>query len=238
MAIMQKTEPIEIERSSFLRHLLKQAGAFLVGFADLSCLNLKTTDEFPFGICFYLRYEDSAVNDLPNDNKWLRMRARLHDKAKDIYGAAKEYISSQGYRYSKITSRIPSDELPDLQEELPQKTLATLSGLGWIGRSTLLVTPEYGPRVRIGTLITNMPLSVETPIVESSCGDCTACVDTCPVKAIKGKLWLSGIMRSELLDVKRCYEYLCSSKPTLGRRQTCALCLKVCPIGQNHKHDC
>lgn len=234
---MQKTGPIEIEHSSFLRQLLTEAGASLVGFAGLSCLNLKTTDEFPFGICFCLRYEDSAVNDLPNDNNWLRMRARLQDRAKDIYSGAREYIRSQGYRYGTITSNIPSDELSGLREELPQKTLATLSSLGWIGRSTLLVTPEYGPRVRIGTLITNMPLSVDRPIVESSCGDCTACVDMCPVKATRGDLWPSGIMRSRLLDAKGCHEYLWSTKPTLGRRQTCALCLKVCPVGQNHRDD-
>lgn len=237
MAIFQEIEPIETKRTSRLRYLLKEAGASLVGFANLGCLSLKMTDEFPFGICFCLRYDDSVVDDLPNDDSWLRMSAQLRDRAKDISSTAKEFISSQGYRYSTITSSISPYELPDLQEELPQKTLATLSGLGWIGNSALLVTPEHGPRVRIGTLITDMPLSAGTPIVDSSCGHCTACVDACPVKAVKGDLWSSGIMRSRLLDVKRCNEYLWSTKPTLGRKQTCAICLKVCPLGEKHKND-
>lgn len=234
ITVMQETEPIENKYTSCLRNLLRRAGANLIGFADLKQLNMRITGEFPFGICFAIRYDDSAVDDLPNDNNWLEMSAQLGEKAKNIYDTAKEFINSQGYRWRTITSRIPSDDLPALSEELPQKTLATLSGLGWIGRSTLLITQEHGPRLRIGTLITDMPLSVDKPIIESSCGDCTACVDVCPVKAIKGASWASGSLRSSLLDVKRCNQYLWSTRQTLGRKQTCAICLKVCPKGKGN----
>ena len=229
---MQETEPIENKHTSWFRNLLGKAGADLIGFADLKQLNMRITDEFPFGICFAIRYDDSAVDDLPDDNNWLKMSTQLGEKAKNIYDTAKGFIDSQGYRWRKITSSIASDDLPDLSEEIPQKTLATLSGLGWIGKSDLLITQEHGPRLRIGTLITDMPLAVDKPITESSCGDCTACVDACPVKAIKGASWASGSLRSSLLDVKRCNQHLWSTRQTLGRKQTCAICLKVCPKGK------
>ncbi len=234
MTIMQETEPIENKYASWLRNLLGRAGANLIGFADLKQLNMRITDEFPFGICFVIRYDDVAVDDLPNDNNWLKMSTQLGEKAKNIYDTAKGFISSQGYQWRTITSGIPSDDLPDLGEEIPQKTLATLSGLGWIGKSTLLITQEHGSRVRIGTLITDMPFSVDKPIIESSCGDCTACVDGCPVKAIKGASWASGSLRSSLLDVKRYNQHLWSTRQTLGRKQTCAICLKVCPKGKEN----
>ena len=217
--------------TSDLRSLLKEAGAALVGFANLTCLNMAITDEFPFGICFALWHDDAAVEILPNDDVWLRMAAQLSAVARDVYDAAKAFIDAQAFRYATISSRLPPSELPGLREELPQKTLATLSGLGWIGKSALLVTPEHGPRVRLGTLVTDMPLLVDTPTTQSGCDDCTACVDACPVNAIRGDSWTQGVGPSRLLDVDRCDHHLWSTQSTLRRRQTCALCLKVCPFG-------
>ena len=190
------------------------------------------TREYPFGICFAIRHDDAVVNELPNDEPWLQMSSSLAGKSRHIYQAAEGLLESWGYHHRRITSAIPRDDLPDLREELPQKTLATLSGLGWVGRSTLLVSPRFGPRMRLGTLLTDMPLKIDTPVVQSRCEDCRACVDACPVDAIKGNPWSQTTPRSQLLDVSRCYDYLWSTKTTLGRRQTCGICLKVCPAGQ------
>ena len=232
MAITEKVEVADPDPTSRLRQLLEEAGAALIGFADLACLEMTITGEFPFGICFALRRNARAVDDLPDDEAWLRSSAELSTKARRVYHAAKEFIHSQGYRYAKITSSVPPDKLPGMGEEVPQKTLATLSGLGWIGKSALLITPEHGPRVRIGTLVTDMPLSVDSPITQSGCGECSACVDACPVQAIRGESWSQGMKRCELLRVNKCHDHLWSTMTTLGRRQTCALCLKVCPFGK------
>lgn len=160
------------------------------------------------------------------------MSYSLTEKARRIYQVVQELLESWGYRCSRVPSTTRTDELPDPGEELPQKTLATLAGLGWIGKSTLLIVPNIGPRVRPGTLLTNMPLETNTPITQSRCGDCRACVDICPVNAIKGNLWSQSTPRSELFEVSRCYNYRWSEKATLGRRLECGLCLKVCPVGK------
>lgn len=229
---MEEEESVTRDRTSKIRGVLEAEGACCVGFADISSLRLPVTSEYPFGICFAIRHDDATVNQLPNDELWHKMSSSLTEKARHIYQAVEGLLESWGYHHSRIPSTTRVDELPDPGEELPQKTLATLSGLGWIGKSTLLIVPKFGPRVRLGTLLTDMPLKIDTPVVQSQCGDCRACVDACPVDAIKGNSWSQSTPRSELLEVARCYDYLWSAKATLGRRQTCGVCLKICPVGQ------
>ena len=232
---MAEIESISSYRTSRIRKVLEEEGACCTGFADVSRLGLPITHRYPFGICFAIRHDDEAINRLPNDESWNNMSSSLMEKARRIYQVVQELLEFWGYQYSRIPSTTRIDELPDPGEELPQKTLATLSGLGWIGRSTLLVTPTHGPRVRPGALLTDMPFEIDSPIVQSKCGNCRACVDVCPVGAIKGNLWSQTTPRNELLDVSRCYNHLWSTKATLGRRQLCGLCLKVCPVGQENR---
>ncbi len=229
---MEEKKAITRDRTSKIRDVLEAEGACCVGFADTSRLGLQVTHKHPFGVCFAIRHDDAIVNQLPGDELWQQMSSSLTDKARHMYQAVDGLLESWGYRHRRITSGIREDDFPDPGEELPQKTLATLSGLGWIGRSTLLVSPRFGPRIRFGTLLTDMPLKIDTPVVQSQCGDCRACVDACPVDAIKGNPWSQTTPRSELLDVSRCYGYLWRAKATLGRRQTCGVCLKICPVGQ------
>lgn len=54
------------------------------------------------------------------------------------------------------------------------------AGLGWIGKQTLLITPEYGPRVMLATVLTDAPFKTAKPITESRCGVCSM-----PISAIK-----------------------------------------------------
>jgi len=77
-----------------------------------------------------------------------------------------------------------------VNSRLPEKPLAALAGLGWIGRSSLLVSHAYGPACVIGALL----LPASFPIVDGdgppgsrdgSCVGCRACVDACPTGAIR-----------------------------------------------------
>ena len=67
------------------------------------------------------------------------------------------------------------------------KLAAHLAGLGWIGKSCLLVTPQVGPRVRWTSVLTDAPLAATGMPMEQQCGDCTECVDICPVQAFTGR---------------------------------------------------
>ena len=69
-------------------------------------------------------------------------------------------------------------------QPMMDKAWAARAGLGWIGKHTNLITPEYGSWVFIGELLLNIELDYETELVEDHCGSCTLCIDACPTNAI------------------------------------------------------
>ena len=103
---------------------------------------------------------------------------------------------------------------------LSHKEVARRAGLGWIGRNNLLVTPEYGSRIRLVTILTNLPLPPDHPL-EQDCGDCRKCVDLCPASAIAEE-------PSEFDHIK-CYEKLGQFKKGLNLgHYICGVCVKAC----------
>lgn len=98
---------------------------------------------------------------------------------------------------------------------LPHKKIATMSGLGWIGKNNLLVTEKYGAALSMCSVLTDMPLdTVKAEIISSRCGECNLCVKACPLQAIHGKKWELGTSRDDIVDVYQCI--------------TCLKCLAGC----------
>ncbi len=101
--------------------------------------------------------------------------------------------------------------------------VAQLAGLGVVGWHSMLITPEYGARVRLALVLTDAPLEPRTleagdiPCIE--CGG--ACIRVCPVKAI-GK--------PQKGEQYRIDKYACSTY--LEATASCSECLKVCPAGR------
>ncbi len=88
---------------------------------------------------------------------------------------------------------------------LPHKKIATMSGLGWIGKNNLLVTEKYGAAISMCSVLTDMPLNaVKSEMISGRCGECNLCVKVCPVQAIHGKKWEAGISRDDIVDVYQC----------------------------------
>jgi epoxyqueuosine reductase QueG len=82
----------------------------------------------------------------------------------------------------------------------PHKTAAASAGLGWIGKTALFVSPQFGPAVRLATVFTDLDLPVGDAIAEGRCGDCRACVDACPAGCGRDVQWRAGMARDELFD--------------------------------------
>jgi epoxyqueuosine reductase QueG len=223
--------PTAQEKSHQLKRVLLDGGAVLAGFADLRQLR-ESSEGYASGICFALPYEREGIDPLPHDDPFLAMAKRISRKASLLYDVVEQLLENWGHRHAHISSHLPADELPDLSERLPQKTVATLAGLGWIGKSTLLVSPDHGARIRLSVVVTDAVLAADRPVVRSRCGDCRMCVDACPVGAIRNRNWSQEIDRSSLIDIECCNEHLRETIETLGRKQVCGLCLKACPIGR------
>ncbi|MFH2107761.1 MAG: 4Fe-4S dicluster domain-containing protein [Chrysiogenia bacterium] len=114
----------------------------------------------------------------------------------------------------------PEDELDPVRRLglLSLKVLAKAAGLGWQGRSLLIVSPEYGPVHRWIAVLTNLDLQPGEPLA-NRCGDCTLCVDQCPYGALRLVSFADHPERREdVLDVKAC-----------RGDDNCLVCLEVCP---------
>lgn len=111
------------------------------------------------------------------------------------------------------------------------KYAAVNAGIGWIGKNGVLITKEYGPRVRLSAILLNYDLPFGGPITQSMCDDkCFLCMDACPYEAIKGIQWDINKRREELIDYQ-----LCNSKRSLylkkyNRKNACGFCMVACPL--------
>ncbi|MBT6005370.1 MAG: epoxyqueuosine reductase [Prolixibacteraceae bacterium] len=116
--------------------------------------------------------------------------------------------------------------------DISHKMVATRAGLGWIGKTDLFVSQDFGARLRLVSLLINQkPEIASIPINKSKCGNCKICVEQCPAKAANGKLWTTQIHRDEFFDAHSCRQYCELAKKNLNiDGRICGICISVCPI--------
>jgi len=120
-----------------------------------------------------------------------------------------------------------------LEGAFSHKLAANLAGLGWIGKSCLLVTPDHGPRVRLATVLTDAPMAPGAPL-PNGCGDCRECVDACPVRAFTGAPFDPSEPRDVRFRAHLCSDYSERRAMRLGEG-LCGLCVYICPHGAKGK---
>ena len=130
---------------------------------------------------------------------------------------------------------IPASQIVDesnLLGSISHKAVARLAGIGWQGKSLLIVSPQYGPRIRLSTLLTDMPLTFDKPL-KNRCGTCNECAKACPASAIKNIRTADRYAtREDALHFRRCVEQTRRFKASLGiNAQLCGICVRVCPFG-------
>ena len=124
------------------------------------------------------------------------------------------------------TTETPSQEVKNVKDYFPKtishRVVAEYAGIGWRGINELLVTEEHGPAVRLASVLINIPL-IQGKKMESKCGNCSACLDVCPI--LKNK--------TNLEDYRElCRKYMLS----LGlKHDVCGKCIKACIKNSNFK---
>lgn len=140
------------------------------------------------------------------------------------------FLVKEGHRAFPVPSSQRSGEARD-GSIFSHRMAAELAGLGWIGKSCSLVNQNVGPRLRLGTVLTNCDIAPDRP-VENKCGTCTACRDICPAGAILGNGYRQGQELAARFNFRRCDDYLTEVRQTFGKR-ICGKCVAVCPYGKN-----
>ncbi len=220
-------------------------GADYYGVADLTPVDAVVRDQscdilsgYPRSISVGIGLLHPIVDGLPNRNQ----RRVAVNYAHHGYGVINQrldlLISTLASRLQKrgfkafpiaASQRADKERICGL---FSHKLGAHMAGLGWIGKNCLLITPDMGPRVRWATVLTNADLPPSGGPMKERCGDCRACADICPVKAIKGRTFVRNESREFRFDAGKCDRYLSWMSEKDEQTAVCGMCLYTCPYGR------
>ena len=150
----------------------------------------------------------------------------LKKKLKTLFSLIKEKIGN-------IEGRVFVDSAP-----IHERAWAKISGLGWIGKNSLLLNKKMGSYFFLAEIICDLELEYDTPVTDH-CGTCTKCIDACPTNAIT---------QAQVIDSNKCISYLTIENkneisPELSKSFNnyifgCDICQDVCPWNKFSKpHD-
>ena len=142
---------------------------------------------------------------LPEDSRMIEVLKNKNKGYISRYTLGRDYHKLIRKRLNQLTQKINEamggyqfrafvDSAPVLERAFAQK-----SGLGWFGKSSMIINREAGTYFFLGEIFTNIPLPIDEPYEKDHCGQCTACLDLCPTNAF---------VSPYVLDARRCISYL------------------------------
>lgn len=222
-----------------LENISKNNGATLFGIANL--LPVRAYLEEIYGdnylhldkaISIGIPYPEEVVNELVEGptHTYLYYYKILNSKLDDIALQIAIKLEAAGYKTFPVpaSQRVTDNRLAGI---FSHRLAAHLSGLGYIGKNSSLITKEYGPRLRLVTILTDAPLKMDEVFEGSLCGECSACKNVCPSGAITGVDFNCEAPLEERFRGELCDEHLSRVRNTFGKR-ICGKCIGVCPIGK------
>lgn len=236
-----------------LERLLLEHGASMVGFAKIdefySIVDLngpRSEDSvtepidiphYPFGISIILAHPKDVIKNIHNapTMNYYDAYHRLSHKLDELAILCAEYIKEQGYSAYPQTGSA-TKEYGIFRTVMPHKTVAVRAGLGWIGKSALFVTENYGSAVRLTSVLTDAPLDYNKQIPTSNCGNCMICTSACPGKAISGRVWSPELDRDDFFDAMACRKKAreIAAKAIDKQITLCGKCIEVCPYTRKY----
>lgn len=158
-----------------------------------------------------------------------RGRVARYAWGEDYHDLSRARVNALG---AWLETRLPGCQTRGFVDSVPfsEKEFGWLAGLGWVGKNTLLISPEAGSFFLLTVLLTTAELPVDLPIAVDHCGSCTACLDACPTQAF---------VAPRVLDAARCISAVTIEdhgpvpEPLRGQVGDwlfgCDVCQEVCP---------
>lgn len=217
-----------------MKEFVLSKGADLVGIASISRFDRAPDGHKPEDILsdaktvivFAKRIPNGVVMDGPATS-YHNMMIIFYNQLDLIAYETAIYIEQQGGVAIPVPSAEPYyDWNPDKlhgRGDLSHKHAAQAAGLGRLGKNSLLITPEFGNRVQLVSVVTNLNLEPDPLVEDELCpSKCIICIESCPVKAITNE---------QQVNQRVCRSHMFLKLPKGQIIYGCRECRKVCPIG-------
>jgi epoxyqueuosine reductase len=212
-----------------LRKEASSLGGTAFGVADLSELTKdyptlfdNIQGEYPVAVVLGVRLQAATIDEIKDQPTHLYFHhyKQANLQLDRLALRVADLLQNEGARAlpmpaSQIIKRDP------MRGHISHRALAVQAGIGFRGRSNLLVHPEHGARLRYVSVLTNAALPTDAPYTGDGCGECRACITACPAKAIRDD-------RADY-DLNACYEKLSefAGIPRIGQH-ICGVCIRAC----------
>ena len=223
-----------------IKHVAKVFGADLVGITGYD-------ERWVYSHQYSRQGETEKPQELPNDlpNVIVIAQEMERDLIDTVPSALSGTATGIGYSYDTLVLlglaqyiiNLGYRAVATMNDSALAVPLAVKAGLGEYGRLGLLITEEYGPRVRIGKIFTDLPVSHDQPKsfgVKEFCTMCRRCSDACPVNAIPdgppsdevyNKSNLVGVTKWTV-NAEPCFKFWAN------QNSDCSICVRVCPYNR------
>lgn len=212
-----------------LKTLARDLGADVVGFCNLGTSPVSTMPHLHYAMSVGVKLSDGILKTIEDAPSFVYFQH---------YRTANTLLDTIAFRLARKIEELGGESLPIAASQslgknnpyrgvYPHKTAAVLSGLGFVGKSGLFLSTEYGSKVRLATVLCSLPLTAELPVIENGCGECTLCQRACPAGAIFGEKPTTDGERN--FDAEKCSKYMKEHFQDVGRGSVCGICIKVCP---------
>ena len=138
---------------------------------------------------------DPIFNVVASGPNWLRIDIPLEDKGSEFYQLYSQVLDAKAWALANYLQKEGFEAT--VSRRISLKPAAIIAGLGFRGKNTLVINPEYGPYVRFTAILTSAKLDPDEQYLGDGCGECTRCIDACPTKALQ----------PYQIDISRCLTY-------------------------------
>jgi len=230
-----------------VRNRLVPIADYIYGFADIRGLLSNEFSEYTLGISIGKRLDDSILDPVENGPtiRYFNHYRDINNELTNLSTLIVDDLESHNISCLAIAPTISTSSiefktyLKTLRYKISHKMIATRAGVGWIGKTDLLISRKFGPRVRLVSILVDTKFQPENKTIDKSyCGSCDICVKSCPANAANGLLWDINTDRDQFFDAQKCREKCLELSKQLLKKDKgiCGICVSVCPIGKTKKN--
>ncbi|MBE7027492.1 MAG: epoxyqueuosine reductase [Ruminococcaceae bacterium] len=214
-----------------IKNLALSLGVSDIGFAP--CKPLEDYEGLNNSISIVVKLSDAVINAIDNapTHTYFHHYRTVNAFIDHVLLRIGLLLEQNGYRYVPVAA---SQSINGTKGLLSHKMQAVKAGLGTIGKNALFLSEKFGPRVRLGTIITDCDLSkgFNQKVYKDACLGCNLCVSECPAMALSGRKFSFDSPDVPIIDSLACSKFMKEKFQHIGRGVVCGICMKVCPMGK------